>query len=97
MRSISVSDAKNKLSALLRAVREGHTISITDRGVVVARLVPPPPTRGVSPQAVDLAQRGLLVLPGKQPSTDWLNARWPRLKRGASAVRALAEERDESP
>jgi prevent-host-death family protein len=95
MRSVSVSTAKNNLSALLREVREGRSVTITDRGVVVARLVPPPPTRGVSPQAVDLAQRGLLVLPAKQPSTEWLKGRWPKVKRGASAVRALLEDREE--
>lgn len=97
MRSISVSAAKNTLSALLREVREGHSITITDRGVAVARLVPPPPTRGVSPQAVDLAQRGLLVLPTKQPSAEWLKTggRWPKVKRGASAVRALLADREE--
>jgi prevent-host-death family protein len=96
MRSVSVSAAKNKLSELLREVREGHSVTITDRGVAVARLVPPPPTKGVSPRAVDLAQRGLLVLPAKAPSTTWLKGPWPRLKGRASAVRAFLEEREDS-
>jgi prevent-host-death family protein len=95
MRSVSVSSAKNKLSELLREVREGHAVTITDRGVPVARLVPPPPTRGVSSRAVELAQRGLLVLPTRSPSTAWLKAPWPRLKGRASAVRALNEDRDD--
>lgn len=94
MKSVSISDAKNNLSALLREVREGRSVTITDRGAVVARLVPPPPTRGVSPQAVDLAQRGLLVLPARTPTTDWLRADWPRPQRSASAVAALLEERE---
>ena len=96
MRSISVSAAKNKLSALLREVREGHSVTITDRGVAVARLVPPPPTRGLSSRAVDLAQRGLIVLPEKQPSTAWMQGRWPRAKAKGSAVRALLDEREDS-
>lgn len=96
MKSVSVSDAKNRLSALLREVREGRTVTITDRGVVVARLVPPPPTRGVSPLAIDLAQRGLLVLPHRAPSLDWLDAEWPKLRGKASAVRTLLEERESS-
>lgn len=94
MKAVSISDAKNNLSALLREVREGRSVTITDRGVVVARLVPPPPTRGVSPQAVDLAQRGLLVLPQRVPSTDWLASEWPRPKGKGSAVRALLGERE---
>lgn len=94
MKAVSVSDAKNNLSALLREVREGRTVTITDRGVVVARLVPPPPTRGVSPLAIDLAQRGLLVLPQKSPSTEWLRREWPTPRGKASAVRALLDERE---
>ena len=94
MKSVSVSSAKNNLSALLREVREGRSITITDRGTVVARLVPPPPTRGISPQAIDLAQRGLLVLPGKPPSTDWARGPRPSVKGGTSAVDALLEDRD---
>ena len=94
MKPVSISEAKNNLSALLREVREGRTVTITDRGVVVARLVPPPPTRGISPQAVDLAQRGLLILPQRAPSTDWLRAEWPRVRGKASAVGALLDERE---
>lgn len=95
MKSVSVSTAKNKLSELLREVREGRAVTITDRGVAVARLVPPPPTRGVSSRAIDLAQRGVLVLPERTPSTAWIKGRWPKAKRGASVVEALLEDRDE--
>lgn len=38
MRSASVSEAKNKLSALLDEVKAGETVVITDRGRPVARL-----------------------------------------------------------
>ena len=95
MKSYSVSDAKNNLSALLREVREGRSVTITDRGVAVARIVPPPPTRGVSPQAVDLAQRGLLVLPDRSPGLDWLRLPRPKARKGArSIVSVLLEERE---
>lgn len=94
MKSASISWAKNNLSALLREVREGRTVTITDRGVAVAQIVPPAPTRGVSPHAIDLAQRGLLILPDKTPSTKWLSARWPRVKGKASAVQALLDDRE---
>jgi len=95
MRSVSVSWAKNNLSAVLREVRAGAAITITDRGLPVARLVPPGPTRGISPAAIELAQRGLLVLPEHEATANWAKgvAR-PRLKKGASAVAGLLAERE---
>jgi prevent-host-death family protein len=95
MRSISVSYAKNNLSALLRAVREGATLTITDRGLPVARLVPPATTTGVPARAIDLAQRGVLTLPEREPTSHWFKGALPRPKgkSGMSAVEALIEER----
>jgi prevent-host-death family protein len=43
MRRATVTEAKNKLSALLAQVRAGETIEITDRGRPVALLGPLPP------------------------------------------------------
>jgi prevent-host-death family protein len=40
VRTSSISEAKAKLSALLELVRAGETVTITDRGRPVARLVP---------------------------------------------------------
>ena len=94
MKTISVSDAKNGLSALLREVRRGKSVTITDRGVPVATLSPPLGARGMSPRVLDLARRGIITLPRKPPSTDWLRLPLPQLKNGASAVAALLEERE---
>lgn len=95
MKSVSVSWAKNNLSAILQEIRGGATVTITDRGVPVARLTPPGPTRGIPPAAIELAQRGLLVLPEREPSADWAkNLPRPKLARGVSGVAALLEERD---
>ena len=93
MRSVSVSDAKNNLSALLREIRGGATIIITDRGVPVARLVSPTSHRGISPAAVELARQGRLLLPQRQPGTKWLDLPRPRAKGKASALAALLDER----
>ena len=41
MRKIGAFEAKTHLSALLDAVAQGETITITKRGRPVARLVPP--------------------------------------------------------
>ncbi len=40
---ISVFETKNRLSELLRRVAAGEEIAITNRGRIVARLVPPLP------------------------------------------------------
>lgn len=64
---------------------------ITDRGVPVARLVPPVATRGVSPRLVALAQQGLAVLPEVEPGTAWLKPPRPRPGPGVSPVDLLVE------
>jgi prevent-host-death family protein len=94
MRSVSISEAKNGLSALLKEVQGGATVVITDRGVPVARLVSPASSKGIPPAAVELAQRGRLLLPARQPSARWLDLRRPRPRGKASAVRALLDERE---
>jgi prevent-host-death family protein len=95
MRSVSVSWAKNNLSAILQEIRGGATVIITDRGTPVARLGPPGPTRGIPPAAIELAQRGLLVLPDREPSADWAkNLPRPKLAGGASAVAGLLDDRE---
>lgn len=40
MKTVSISVAKNQLSAYVDLVRAGETVTITDRGTPVARLVP---------------------------------------------------------
>jgi prevent-host-death family protein len=94
MRFVSISEAKNGLSALLKEVQGGATVVITDRGVRVARLMSPPSSKGVPAAAVELAQRGRLVLPARQPNARWLDLRRPKPRGKASAVRALLDERD---
>ena len=44
---VSVADAKNHLSELLRSVAEGERVVITRNGKPVAQLVPLPPERRV--------------------------------------------------
>ena len=96
MRSVSVSEAKNSLSALLREIRGGASILITDRGVPVARLLAPLSGRGMPASALELAQQGRLRLPERQPNTRWLDQPRPAPKKGRSAVAALLAEREGS-
>lgn len=95
MKPVSVAYAKNNLSALLRKVRAGHAVTITDRGVPVAQLVAPAPTAGVSARFIHLAERGLVRLPEQVPTPAWdrLEPAPPRMRKGASAVQLLLDER----
>jgi prevent-host-death family protein len=95
MKSVSVSEAKNTLSALLRKVRGGRTITITDRGVPVARLVPPSPYGGLPASVQELANRGLLHLPDRLLTSEWADGLpLPKLGGKASVLRALLDERE---
>jgi prevent-host-death family protein len=96
MRSESISRAKNNLSALVKEVQAGKTILITDRGVPVAKLVPVRLGKGVPPRVLALAQQGLVSLPERPPSLEWLDLPMPRLGPGRSAVDVLLEERLDS-
>ena len=95
MKPVSISIAKNTLSALLKKVRRGQTITITDRGVPVARLVPPASTAGIPVKFIELAERGMVTLPEREPTNDWFKGPLPKLtgKSGITAVEALLEER----
>ncbi len=96
MRYVSISDAKNGLSALVREIRGGATVVITDRGVPVAKLAAISPSTGISAGAIELAQRGRLVLPSAAPSTNWRQLPFPKPRGGKSALTALLDERAES-
>ena len=96
MKSVSVSVAKNTLSALLRRVTSGTSVTITDRGTPVARLVPPAvQVRGIPAAFLELAEQGVIKLPEREPSGTWdadLPSA-PRLGKKVSAVEVLLEER----
>ena len=58
MRAIGIRELRQHASRYLRAVQEGETIEVTDRGHPVARLVPIPRDAGLEA----LAASGRLVL-----------------------------------
>ena len=41
MKTVGVRTLKNKLSEYLRMAQSGHPVAVTNRGTVVARLIPP--------------------------------------------------------
>jgi antitoxin (DNA-binding transcriptional repressor) of toxin-antitoxin stability system len=96
MQTVGVRELKNKLSEYLRRVRLGERVLVTDRGEVVAEMLPPgqsPADPAVPAGLQALNKRGLLTL-GAQAGADL----YPALlrKRGGrrrSAARLLDEER----
>jgi len=97
MKKASITEAKNNLSALIDSLKGGSPVLIVDRGRPVARLEPV--TTGSTPKQDGRLSRLVregIVRPAHAPLSRALFAgRLPRLKGGASAVRALIEERRE--
>ncbi len=93
MTTASVSEAKNRLSALLKLVQAGQSIIITDHGVPVARLEPMQLGAGVPPRILGLAQQGLVRLPAREPSAAWLDLPRPDAPAGPSASDMLIDDR----
>lgn len=61
MKSVSIRELKNRLSEYIREVQSGEAVLVSDRGYIVAELVPPrqrPDERGFLSGLVTLARRG---------------------------------------
>lgn len=94
MKSVGLRELKNRLAEYVRDVRAGEGVLVTDRGTVVAELVPPGEVvgdRGVPAALVALAKAGHATLgTGNDPAV------YPKLsgllKRGRVAE-LLDEER----
>jgi prevent-host-death family protein len=101
MKTVGVRDLKNRLSEYLRRVRSGENLLVTDRGEVVAELLPPgqmkaDPTIPAGLQA--LAKRGLITLGIPVGTAQSGSNLYPALSRGRrerrhSAAELLDEER----
>ncbi len=97
MKKASITQAKNRLSALIDAVRHGESVLITDRDKPVARLEPVTAGGSEEPEAyLDQLQRtGILRVGSTKPSRVILDQRPPKAATGASVVRALLGNREE--
>jgi prevent-host-death family protein len=97
MKKASITEAKNNLSALIDGLANGSPVLIMDRGRPVARLEPVAPgTEGADEGRLARLVRQGLVRPGRGAlPKDFFKAKLPRLRKGASAVQALLEERRE--
>jgi antitoxin (DNA-binding transcriptional repressor) of toxin-antitoxin stability system len=94
MKIVSITDAKNRLSALIDGLRGGSRALIVDRGRPVARLEPV--TGGKDEQdgrIARLVREGVMRPASARMPQSLLTEQPPRMKSGASAVAVLIEER----
>jgi antitoxin (DNA-binding transcriptional repressor) of toxin-antitoxin stability system len=97
MKIVSITEAKNRLSALIDGLKGGSRVLILDRGRPVARLEPVT-SGGKDEQDGRLSRlvRDGVVRPSRTPlSRSLFTDKPPRPKDGASGVVALLEERRE--
>jgi prevent-host-death family protein len=97
MKRASITEAKNNLSALIDGLKGGSPVLIVDRGRPVARLEPV--TTGLEAEhdgrLLRLIRDGIVRPRRAAPSRTLFSQPPPRAKAGASAVKALLEERRE--
>ena len=94
MKIATITEAKNKLSALLDRVRAGETILIVDRGRPVARLEPAVALDERSDgRLARLERAGLVRVGGRRGRASLLDGRPPRTRTGVNVVDALVAER----
>ncbi len=94
MKAVGLRELKNRLSEYVREVRSGESVLVTDRGEIVAELVPPGQTSGqrALPAALALlAKRGELTPPSAVDAAVY--PALPRLLRRRRAAELLDEER----
>ena len=96
MKSVGLRELKNRLSEYVREVRSGEGVLVTDRGEVVAELIPPrqgSDERGIPSGLVALARRGQVTLGAPAPKNAAVYPKLPRLLKRHQAAELLNEER----
>ena len=94
MKSVGLRELKNRLSEYVREVRSGDHVLVTDRGEVVAELLPPGQgldESGVPPGLMALARKGHMTLGATNEETLYPKLS-PLLKRHRAST-LLDEER----
>jgi prevent-host-death family protein len=93
MKTASITEAKNGLSALIDRVRAGESVLITDRGTPVARLEPVADYPDPDGRIARLERAGLVRRGAAPVRLDQLTRPAPKLRPGVSVVEAVLEER----
>ena len=94
MKTVGLRELKNRLSEYVREVRSGEGVLVTDRGEVVAELVPPShltEEHGVPSGLVALAKTGRLTLGADNDAAAY--PKLSRLLKRCQSAELLDEER----
>lgn len=96
MKTVGISELKNRLSHYLEGVRRGEEILIRDRNRPIARIVPLTGVDEFSEEELALAAAGILRLPENAflPEDFWTEPR-PKVAT-KDAVKAVIDERKEN-
>jgi prevent-host-death family protein len=93
MRIATISEAKDRLSALIDYVKGGETVVIVDRGRPVARLESAVSTPDGAGRLARLERAGIVRIGAQHPPVALVRRRPPRAAGGVSAVALLLEDR----
>ncbi len=93
MKTTTITEAKNGLSALIDRVRAGESVVITDHGRAVAMIGPIAAAEDPTGRLLRLQRAGLVRTASAAPPVDLLRTPPPSLASGASASRAILDER----
>jgi len=94
MKTVGLRELKNRLSEYIREVRSGEAVLVTDRGEVVAEILPPRRSKNepeLRSTLEALARRGVLT-PGK-PNDPSLYRKMPRALKTMTSKQLLDEDR----
>lgn len=95
MKTATITQAKNGLSALIDRVKGGESILILDRGTPVARLEPIVGSGASDGRLARLERAGIIRRAVAAPPVDLIMQPGPLVPPGASVLDALLEERRE--
>jgi prevent-host-death family protein len=93
MRTATITEAKNSLSALIDRVRAGETILVTDRGAPVAVIEPVAGRVDLEDRLVRLEREGMLRRGSGELPAELLRSAGPAVRGRTRAVDVLLEER----
>lgn len=93
MKTATITEAKNGLSALIDQVKAGESILILDRGAPVARLEPVLGFADSTGRLTRLERAGVIKVGEAPPPLDLLRTPAPPLAPGASSVQVVIRER----
>lgn len=93
MKTATITEVKNGLSALIDRVRAGETIVVTDRGTPVARIEPVSSQPDPDGRLARLERAGIIRRGMAPPPVDLIREPPPKLAGGASIVDAVLDER----